>query len=118
MSRGLPHQLTRNLGRLFNAYHYYISRKGAHKRTHWNGQLSPNADAYKPKVVRVGSRQQFQSEKKARWVQTDDQAWGALGEVIMMAEGKHRISLGRIRREVWMRDAVRQVRALYSVAVV
>ncbi|KAI0937740.1 hypothetical protein AcW1_003818 [Taiwanofungus camphoratus] len=98
-SRGLPHVLTRNIHLLLKSYHRYAAQKRNFERQHWNGQLPPSSDRYKPRTVILGSRVVNQENKKAKWARVDDEAWGAIGEVVLMAEGKHGISLGRFQNE-------------------
>lgn len=67
--------------------HYY-SLSG-----HWKPNLEPSSDEYKPRPVtqRVINR----DEKRRRQDTFDRYAWGALGEVVRMAEARHGVSLGR-----------------------
>jgi hypothetical protein len=44
----------------------------------------------------VRNRAKNKAEKMQRQAAFDESGWGALGEVIRMAEGRHGISLGRV----------------------
>ncbi|KAN0130757.1 hypothetical protein V8E53_011432 [Lactarius tabidus] len=83
-SRGLAHKLTRNLAFLnfgFRQYHANILYSTTRP---WD----PQQQEYKPpRKVRPA---QIKAEK------FDRQCWGALEETVRMAEGKSKLSLGRI----------------------
>jgi hypothetical protein len=85
-SRGLAHKLTRNLAFLnfgflrYHANHHYNATRPWDP--HWQQQQ------YKP--AREARPSQIKAEK------FDSQCWGALEETARMAEGKSRLSLGRI----------------------
>lgn len=83
-SRGLAHKLTRNLAFLsygFRRYHLNICYRTSQP---WN----PQQQEYNP------PREIRPSQKNAE--KFDSQCWGALEETARMAEGKSRLSLGRI----------------------
>ncbi|OCH93489.1 hypothetical protein OBBRIDRAFT_724673 [Obba rivulosa] len=89
-SRGLAHSLTKNLQQLYDQHaDYQRSRLGT--RSSWNPQLPPDSPEYKPltgaKAIAVAKKREFR-----------DRGWGALGEVIVMAEARQGMSLGRLRR--------------------
>jgi len=95
-SRGLPHQLTRNLGFLVLSQH---QRLRSHQFPVWSPQLPPTSPRYKP-AVEAPSRKDQNSK---RWADFDEKAWTALSQVVRMAEGRQGISLGQIaiKRRVW-----------------
>jgi len=83
-SRGLAHKLTRNLAFL-NFYFRRYQEQTLHNATRpWD----PQQKQYQP--VREVRPAQIKAEK------FDSQCWGALEETARMAEGKGRLSLGRI----------------------
>jgi len=98
-SRGLPHQLTRNLGLLVLSEH---QRLRSHQFQAWSPQLSPTSPLYKP-VQALPQKQNAKNEKRKRWADFDDNAWAALSQVVRMAEGRGDVSLGQIviKRRVW-----------------
>jgi hypothetical protein len=62
----------------------------------WKPQLDPSSPEYLPKpIVAQTQKLRNKEEKKKRQEGFDRNAWGALGEVVRMAEGRHQISLGR-----------------------
>lgn len=62
----------------------------------WKPNLDPSSPEYKPKpVVPLLQRTRNKAEKLKRQETFDRNAWGALNEVVSMAEGRHGISLGR-----------------------
>ena len=93
-SRGLPHRVTRNMAQLqikhlkWAKKHYYSSSG------HWKPNLDPSSDEYKPK--HFTQRAKNREEKRRRQDAFERCAWGAMGEVVRMAEARHRISLGRV----------------------
>ncbi|KAJ3907711.1 hypothetical protein F5879DRAFT_795164 [Lentinula edodes] len=92
-SRGLPHQLTRNLSQL---YHSEYERMSNRKYPVWNAQLPPRSHEYHipaPDTI----PKTLNKEEKARQVQyLEDRAWNALGLAVSMAEGRDKLSLGRV----------------------
>ena len=74
--------------------------KWAHKHFNtpsgtWKPNLAPNSPEYQPKPPKGRSNKE---QKRLEGRAFDRTAWGALGEVVMMAEGRHGISLGRVTR--------------------
>lgn len=61
----------------------------------WKPNLAPNSPEYQPKPPSKGRDRE---QKRLAGRAFDRTAWGALGEVVMMAEGRHGISLGRVTR--------------------
>ncbi|KIK68853.1 hypothetical protein GYMLUDRAFT_152993 [Collybiopsis luxurians FD-317 M1] len=102
-SRGLPHQLTRNLSQLYYSEYARMSKR---KYPVWNAQLTPNAREYHPEIVEMTLKKPkaVAKEEKARQAQyLSDCAWNSLGLAIGMAEGRDKVSLGRteIKGKVW-----------------
>lgn len=66
---------------------------------YWHPQLPPSSPEYRVKVPdqTEGSHHMRKLEKLANHNRLKDTAWGALGEVISMAEGRDGVSLGRVR---------------------
>ncbi|KAI9441546.1 hypothetical protein H4582DRAFT_1809959 [Lactarius indigo] len=83
-SRGLAHKLTRNLAFLNFGFHQYQESVRFGSKLPWN----PQQQEYKP--ARQARPSQIEVEK------FDSQCWGALEETARMAEGKSRLSLGKI----------------------
>ncbi|KAJ7775141.1 hypothetical protein B0H16DRAFT_1303728 [Mycena metata] len=87
-SRGLAHQLTRNLAHLTRGEQERID---AQKRPEWKPKLPVGSIEYKPFFVDP-HRNKVQEEQAEA-----SHAWDALQEVVRMAEGKHELSLGKVR---------------------
>jgi hypothetical protein len=85
-SRGLAHQLTRNLSKLVQAEKKRVQVKETQYKT-WDAQSPPSAKD-------VEKRAKDAKKKKG---QAD--RFAMLDEIIHMAEGRDRISLGRIQRD-------------------
>ncbi|KAH9042815.1 hypothetical protein EDB85DRAFT_2227420 [Lactarius pseudohatsudake] len=83
-SRGLAHKLTRNLAFLNFGFRRYQESIRSNSTRSWE----PHQQEYKP--PRDARSSQIKAEK------FDSQCWGALEETVRMAEGKSRLSLGRI----------------------
>ncbi|KAI9508391.1 hypothetical protein F5148DRAFT_1197020 [Russula earlei] len=83
-SRGLPHRLTRNLSLLHLGFQRYQESSHYGETQPWD----PHQQVYKP------ARKARSSQLDA--AHFDSQSWGALEETVRMAEGKSRITLGRI----------------------
>jgi hypothetical protein len=69
-------------------HHYYAIAST------WRPQLGLNDPAYSCKDT--PTRKDRTREKKKEQADFDRNAWGALGEVVRMAEGRDGISLGRM----------------------
>ncbi|KAK1226595.1 hypothetical protein PQX77_010435 [Marasmius sp. AFHP31] len=90
-TRGLSHQLTRNLSFLVLGEHQRL-RNQERNLPLWNPQLPPDAREYQVKNSKVTGK----DEKRQRRKEFEETAWRALGEVVRMAEGRNELSLGRI----------------------
>ncbi|CCM02966.1 uncharacterized protein FIBRA_05081 [Fibroporia radiculosa] len=99
-SRGLPHRLTRNLNFLQKEHPRFRDIKAGSilERQWWNPQLPQDSERYKPRIIKLGSRADRREDRKDKWRKLDEDSWGALGEAVLMAEGRSAISLGRILR--------------------
>ncbi|KAF5365919.1 hypothetical protein D9758_006682 [Tetrapyrgos nigripes] len=91
-SRGLPHQLTRNLSLIVYSEHSYASRL---KTPYWRPQLAPNAPEYQ--ILPPSAKQLKKEEKERGYKYMQDMACNTLGQVARMAEGRDEICLGRVR---------------------
>ncbi|KAJ3864381.1 hypothetical protein EV359DRAFT_41129, partial [Lentinula novae-zelandiae] len=92
-SRGLPHQLTRNLSQLFHSEYERMSNR---KYPVWNAQLPPRSHEYHIPAPDTTPKA-LNKEEKARQLQyLEDRAWNALGFAVSMAEGRDKLSLGRV----------------------
>ena len=96
ISKGLPHRLTRNLSFLLLKHNIWWSQRIFASNKHWNPSLPPDSPAYRPPTPAEQSKQQKKEEKLRPWKELDESAWGALGQVVRLAEGRHDISLGTI----------------------
>ncbi|KAH9927812.1 uncharacterized protein B0H18DRAFT_932241 [Fomitopsis serialis] len=100
-SRGLAHHVTRNLSQLMWSYdqalkHHTLWNQNI-PRPRWKPDLPPNHDQYKPAPIVPGSPMDIRMDVKSRRRQMSAELWYSLGEVIMMAEGRDGLSLGRIK---------------------
>lgn len=90
ISRGLPHQLTRNLANIYGI-EYGRNASALGKLPKWQPR-----DASIPQTPRpLSSKQERKNEEKQEQLQFSDNALGALDEVIRMAEATAGLSLGR-----------------------
>ncbi|KAF9267470.1 hypothetical protein L218DRAFT_855372 [Marasmius fiardii PR-910] len=88
-SRGLPHQVMRNLSYIVFGEHQRLRHQNS--RLHaWNPRLPHNAREYQVK------KSTGKSGAKQEQSVFNDSAWRSLGEVVRMAEGRDNVSLGRI----------------------
>jgi len=97
-SRGLPHQLTRNLSRLQRGHLKWTRNHYSTISKTWRPHLDPSSPEYAPKVFvsqKAISKARKTEERLRKQAAFDRSCWGALGEVVRMAEGTHGISLGR-----------------------
>jgi hypothetical protein len=100
-SHGLPHQLTRNLAILARQHrHRAVRLRKAQLAASpvWKPHLPPNDPAYSVPRSPPGkeARAENKEAKRARQRRMDDEAWGALGESVRLAEGRAGVSLGRV----------------------
>ncbi|EIW54015.1 uncharacterized protein TRAVEDRAFT_153968 [Trametes versicolor FP-101664 SS1] len=91
VSRGLPHQVTRNLSRMMDA-NCTLRDPSLPNKKPWRGQLSSDAPEYKRKRVKPTSP--TQEEQKALFRACPR----LLGDIVGMAEGWGGLSLGRTQR--------------------
>jgi hypothetical protein len=94
-TRGLSHELTGNMAHLQYHHLMWAQRYYYAVASTWRPQLKPTDPAYSPTQL-TKERYINKEEKKQRRVVFDRNAWGALGEVVRMAEGRDGVSLGRI----------------------
>lgn len=85
-SRGLPHDVTRNLASLQRRHNHWATDKYNRPSQAWNPSL-PLTEYREPKKLkkRAGDNSKL-----------DEQAWNALGDVVRMAEGRDGLTLGRV----------------------
>jgi len=86
-SRGLAHQLTRNLSKLIQAEKKCVQVKEMQYRT-WDAQSPPRSAKDTEKGAKDAKKKKGQADQFAM-----------LDEIIHMAEGRDRILLGRIQRD-------------------
>lgn len=98
-SRGLPHQLTRNLGFLVLSEHQRL--RGYQYRA-WSPQLPPTSPLYQS-AQKPAMGQKVKDKNHKKWAEFDENAWSALSQVVRMAEGRQEISLGQIaiKKKAW-----------------
>jgi hypothetical protein len=87
-SRGLPHDLTRNLASLQRRHIAWSKSKYNRPASAWDPKLPPSKYQVKtkPRVTITNNEDGIKVEEKA---------WNALGEVVRMAEGRDMLVLGR-----------------------
>lgn len=85
-SRGLSHQVTRNLALLIGAERQRLSLP----LPRWNPTLPPDSPAYTIRKPKTSARGTALEEIKAS-------AWNALGHVVRMAEARDGLILGQVR---------------------
>jgi len=61
----------------------------------WRPSLDPSSPVYLPKEITT-QKERSRIERKRRQAVFDRNGWGALGEVVRMAEGRDGILLGRV----------------------
>lgn len=90
-SRGLPHQLTRNLSQIIFAEYQRLTWRTYYA---WNARLTPHAREYQlPEIT----QRALNKEEKARQSQyLEDHSLNGLGLVVDMAEGRDKVCLGRV----------------------
>ena len=91
VSRGLAHDLTKNLSFLVYRHDkWWTERYFTPLGPPWNPHRPPDPiDVSSPKAQKKGDR-------RRRWREMDDRAWDAISEVVQMAEGRHGVSLGKV----------------------
>ncbi|KIM82415.1 hypothetical protein PILCRDRAFT_70613 [Piloderma croceum F 1598] len=94
-TRGLSHELTGNMAEIQHHYLKWAQRHFNGPWSIWKPQLDPTDPAYSPMHIIEKSRQRGERKKQRQSV-FDRNAWGALGEVVRMAEGRDGVSLGRM----------------------
>ncbi|KAI5117943.1 hypothetical protein M0805_004708 [Coniferiporia weirii] len=95
LSRGLPHRVVSRLNFLARSNYGWSMGHYHTPAILWNPQLPPNSPEYKirpPSEIPGGKKK---VEKRAEDMQLNSAAWGPLGEVIQMAEGRDGLVLGR-----------------------
>ncbi|KAF8634668.1 hypothetical protein AX15_000769 [Amanita polypyramis BW_CC] len=97
-SRGLPHNLTRNLGYLVHAEQQRVK---AYRLKAWDPQ-KPNA------LVDFSERARKKLEKEQRYQELVARAWNPLSQVIKLAEAKDGLTLGRIAVRGWKAQFMRE----------
>ena len=94
-SRGLSHQLTRNLGYLVYA-----------ERQRVKAFRLPVWDPQKPgELVKLASRKLAAKQKHEQLVA---KAWGPLSQVVKLAEAKDGLTLGRVAVKGWKAEIMRR----------
>lgn len=90
-TRGLPHRVVNHLS---------VLAQSEYQRS-WNSRLPPNSPQLRiiPKDLREAKREFNKLMRRHRLDRMDENAWGALGEVIYMAEGMGGLMLGRTPNE-------------------
>ena len=93
-SRGLPHNITRNLFLLARSDYHWSKRRYLTPTLSWKPHLPTNSPEYAPKPLQ--NRRKSKRVEKDKWDEIDDQSWGAFAEVLRMAEGRDKLILGRL----------------------
>ncbi|EPQ55341.1 hypothetical protein GLOTRDRAFT_76713 [Gloeophyllum trabeum ATCC 11539] len=98
-SRGLAHKLTRNLASL-QSYHEQWAQRRYHKPgREWDPSLPPHDPRYHDPTTAVNyglSKSSAKREQQKHQQGINDAAWGALGEVVRLSEGRDKMWLGRV----------------------
>ncbi|KAH8110458.1 hypothetical protein DFH11DRAFT_1514227 [Phellopilus nigrolimitatus] len=97
LSRGLAHRLIYRLSFLQRSNYGWSMKRYLYPSGTWNPQLPPDSEVYKIRVQREGSREANKERKKMAQQNIDDSAWGALEEVVKMAEGRDGLVMGMLR---------------------
>ncbi|KAJ8503352.1 hypothetical protein ONZ45_g10935 [Pleurotus djamor] len=92
ISRGIPHQVTRNLALLALGQRQRLTSQ-SYKR--W---VPPSRQQPPPK--------QSKEKKRVQWESMDENAWSALSHTIKMAEGRQGLCLGKVtvKGKIFPRD--------------
>ncbi|KAL5504493.1 hypothetical protein ACEPAH_7154 [Sanghuangporus vaninii] len=99
-SRGLSNDVVKRLVFLSQSnYHWTAGRLLVSGRPReWDPQLDRNSPEYSTLPPSIYASNKVKStEKRAKEAEFDAKCWGALGEVVQMAEARDALSLGRIR---------------------
>ena len=97
LSRGLSHRVTSNLFLLSRSNHpWNLAMNKLNQRT-WNPQLSPDSPEYSlqpPSVFSTTARKRAIKQESIN--EMDNKVWGALGEVLDMAQGRDGLVMGKL----------------------
>jgi hypothetical protein len=111
-SRGVPHDVLKNMHRLVDAHTLWHRRQFHKGRSAWQPQLAADAPAYHPQppAERVLARQEKDTAHRA-W---DSTAWNELSEVMRFAEARDKLEFGRVvRRSAAKREQLPSGKMLY-----
>lgn len=98
LSRGLTHRVTSHISLLMRSNHAWnIASRNQNQQRIWNPHLPPDSPEYSlqppssfsPNVLK-------RAKKQEKIMELDNKIWGALGEVINMAEGKDELVMGKV----------------------
>jgi hypothetical protein len=90
-SRGLPHNLTKNLSFLMYGHRkWWMDRFFTPSGSPWNPHRPPDP------IPAISPKAKQKDAKRHRWREMDDRAWNGIEDVVKMAEGRHQISLGKV----------------------
>ncbi|TFK50810.1 hypothetical protein OE88DRAFT_1735559 [Heliocybe sulcata] len=97
-SKGLPHKVTRNLALLEAQHRSWAEKRYYSSRGYWNPSLPVDDQRYVDPSFAVSFNLLRESKRDAMMRQQEiiDAAWGPLGEVVRMAEGRDGVWLGRV----------------------
>ncbi|KAH7883320.1 hypothetical protein F5I97DRAFT_1815822 [Phlebopus sp. FC_14] len=101
-SRGVSHQVVRNMNLLRCSNAKWVETKFLSTKRHWLPQLPPNSPEYEPTpLIDPDPRSAKSQARRRKFKEQDERCWYALGEVVRMAEGRHNLCLGRHRLRPW-----------------
>jgi hypothetical protein len=95
MSHGLPSRLVGNLSQIQSQLRKGRDFAQGERRT-WNPQLAPDSPSYKAPDIRANASLDKKKQKEQLWRAIDDEAYNPIGEVIKLAEGRDKLTLGRM----------------------
>ena len=95
-SRGLSHELTRNLASLAGT-HLNIHHNVNVMRGTWDNRVYPPSAPSAQRVPEPGSKTYNKIIQRKEWKKVSDSALGAFSEVVKIAEAQQGLILGRVK---------------------
>lgn len=94
-SRGLPRDVLRNLALM---QPHALRSAFLISRLKWNPGLNPESREYQVRVPEPGTKEFKAQELKLRLKRFVEDAYNPVGEAIKLAEGRHKLTLGRLHK--------------------
>ncbi|KAG2127229.1 hypothetical protein DEU56DRAFT_531178 [Suillus clintonianus] len=105
ISRGIAHNITRNLRWLRQNHVVWVEKLYYSHKSFWKPQLPPTSAQYQRySIPTPGSKPGHVLGKNRKMRLFDEQCSNAIGEVVKMAEGRHNVILGRLRLKRWQQE--------------